>query len=131
MLDESEFRSSKLHVERAKFEAKGTFNPDLKRKRKKLDKKAKERQRDQVLNWEDRPEVIRHKYERIVVMKNMFDLQQFKVNCFSKLFTAHFRFVLQNDPLFIDKLRNYIQESCSEYGEVKKINIYDVSGIDK
>ncbi|CAF0886529.1 unnamed protein product [Adineta ricciae] len=110
MLDESEFRSSKLHVERAKFEAKGTFNPDLKRKRKKLDKKAKERQRDQVLNWEERPEVIRHKYERIVVMKNMFNLQQFK-----------------NDPLFIDKLRNYIQESCSEYGEVKKINIYDTN----
>jgi len=43
-------------------------------------------------------------------MKNMFDLQQFKV-----------------DPLFIDKLRNNIQESCTEYGEVKKINIFDAN----
>jgi len=40
----------------------------------------------------------------------MFDLQQFK-----------------NDPLFIDKLRNNIQESCSEHGDVKKINIYDTN----
>jgi len=38
----------------------------------------------------------------------MFDLEQFT-----------------NDPLFIDKLRKNIQESCGEYGEVKKINIYD------
>ncbi|CAF0859237.1 unnamed protein product [Adineta steineri] len=108
MLDESDFRSSKLHVERAKFEVKGTFNPELKRKRKKVDKKTKQLQVDRLLNWEERPEVIRHKYERIIVMKNMFDLQQFKI-----------------DPLFIDKLRTRIQESCSQYGEVKKINIYD------
>ncbi|CAF4150543.1 unnamed protein product [Rotaria sp. Silwood2] len=108
MLDETELRSSKIHVERAKFEVKGTFNPDLKRKRKKLDKKKKQLEVDKLLNWDERPEVIRHKYERIVVIKNMFDLQQFK-----------------NDPLFIDRLRNNIRESCSEYGEVKKINIYD------
>lgn len=83
MLDESELRSSKLHVERAKFEVKGTYNPELKRKRKKVDKKSKQQQVDKLLNWDERPEVIRHKYERIVVLKNMFDLQQFKVN-FSK-----------------------------------------------
>jgi len=110
MLDESELRSSKIHVERAKFQVKGTFNPELKRKRKKIDKKTKEQQQKKLFGWEACPEVIRHKYERIVVMKNMFDLQQFK-----------------NDPLFIDKLRTNIQESCSEYGEVKKINIYDAN----
>ena len=32
--------------------------------------------------WEERPEVVRHKYERIVAMKNMFQLQQFKVISF-------------------------------------------------
>jgi len=36
MLDEMHLRSSIIHVERAKFEVKGTFNPDLKRKRKKI-----------------------------------------------------------------------------------------------
>jgi len=36
MLDEMELRSCKIHVERAKFEVKGTFNPELKRKRKKM-----------------------------------------------------------------------------------------------
>jgi len=41
-------------------------------------------------------------------MTNMFNLQQFK-----------------DDPMFIDKLRNNIQESCSQYGDIKKINIYD------
>ncbi|CAF0935014.1 unnamed protein product [Rotaria sordida] len=108
MLDDTDLRSSRIHVERAKFEVKGTFNPDLKRKRKKIDKKKKQLEVDKLLNWDERPEVVRHKYERIVVMKNMFDLQQFK-----------------HDPLFIDRLRNNIRESCSEYGEVKKINIYD------
>mgnify|MGYP006892787414 CR=1 FL=1 len=83
MLDEMDLRSYKIHVERAKFEVKGTFNPDLKRKRKKIDKKAKELQANKLLNWDDKPEVVRHKYERIVVLKNMFDLQQFKVNFLS------------------------------------------------
>lgn len=84
MLDETELRSSKLHVERAKFEVKGTFNPELKRKRKKMDKKTKQLQQDKFLNWDERPEVIRHKHERIVVLKNMFDLQQFKVSLFEE-----------------------------------------------
>ena len=79
MLDDTELRSSKLHVERAKFQAKGTFNPELKRKRKKVGKKDKQKPADKLLNWDEQPEVIRHKYERIVVFKNMFDLQQFKV----------------------------------------------------
>ncbi len=39
MLDETELRSSKIHFERAKFQVKGIFNPELKRKRNKLDKK--------------------------------------------------------------------------------------------
>ncbi len=39
MLDETELRSSKIHFERAKFQVKGTFNPALKLKRTKLDKK--------------------------------------------------------------------------------------------
>ena len=80
MLDDTELRSSKIHVERAKFEVKGAFNPELKRKRKKLSKKEKEQRINKVLNWEERPEVVRHKYEKTVVIKNMFELQQFKVN---------------------------------------------------
>ncbi|CAF3277473.1 unnamed protein product [Rotaria socialis] len=110
MLDDTELRCSKIHVERAKFEVKGTFNPELKRKRKKIDKKTKQLEVDKLLNWDERPEIVRHKHERIIAMKNMFDLNQFK-----------------NDPLFIDKLRNQIRDSCSEYGEVKKINIYDAN----
>lgn len=80
MLDESELRSCKIHVERAKFEVKGTFNPDLKRKRKKVDKKTKQQQMNRLLDWDERPEVVRHKYERIIAMKNMFELKQFKVS---------------------------------------------------
>jgi hypothetical protein len=80
-----ELRSSKIHVERAKFEVKGAFNPDLKRKRKKVDKKTKQQQVDKLLNWDERPEIIRHKYEKTIVMKNMFDLQQFKVSYFEEI----------------------------------------------
>jgi HIV Tat-specific factor 1 len=79
MLDDTDLRSSKIHVERAKFEVKGTFNPELKRKRKKVDKKAKQQQVDKLLNWDERPEIVRHKSEKTVVIKNMFELQQFKV----------------------------------------------------
>lgn len=82
MLDDTELRSSKIHVERAKFEVKGTFNPDLKRKRKKMDKKTKEQQVNKLLNWDETPETVRHKHERIVVLKNVFELQQFKVKEF-------------------------------------------------
>ena len=82
MLDEYVLRSSTIHVERAKFQVKGTYNPDLKRKRKKNDKKGKNKPMDKLFDWEERPEVVRHKYERIVAMKNMFQLQQFKVISF-------------------------------------------------
>ena len=90
MLDEYDLRSSKLHVERAKFQVKGTFNPELKRKRKKVDKKTKLRPVDKLLNWDEQPEVVRHKYERILVFKNMFDLQQFKVLKFVFVFKLDF-----------------------------------------
>lgn len=82
MLDEYVLRSSKIHVERAKFEVKGTYNPDLKRKRKKVDKKGQKQQMEKLFDWEERPEVVRPKYERIVAMKNMFQLEQFKVSLF-------------------------------------------------
>jgi HIV Tat-specific factor 1 len=95
MLDESELRSCKIHVERAKFEVKGTFNPELKRKRKKVDKKTKQQQMDRLLNWEERPEVVRHKHERIVVLKNMFDLQQFKVGLAQQAYISLKAFLLE------------------------------------
>jgi HIV Tat-specific factor 1 len=95
ILDDTELRSSKIHVERAKFEVKGTFNPELKRKRKKVDKKTKQLQQNKLLNWDERPEIIRHKYERIVVMKNMFDLQQFKViRFYFRIYFQCFFFIL-------------------------------------
>ena len=79
-MDDMLLRSSKIHVERAKFEAKGAFNPDLRKKRKKVDKRTKQKQVDKLLNWDEHPEVVRHKNERIIVIKNAFDLQQFQVN---------------------------------------------------
>lgn len=88
MLDETEFRLSKLHVERAKFQVKGEFNPELRKKRKKADKESKQKQASKLLDWEDRPEVVRHKYERIVVLKNIFELQQFQVSFVQKTFVV-------------------------------------------
>ena len=82
MLDENLLRSSTIHVDRAKFQVKGTYNPDLKCKREKNDKEEKNKPMDKLFDWEERPEVVRHKYERIVAMKNMFQLQQFKVISF-------------------------------------------------
>lgn len=79
MLDETDIRSSKIHVERAKFELKGTFNPELKRKRKKNDKKNQQKHQEKLLNWDEQPRIIRHKYEKILVFKNLFHPDQFRV----------------------------------------------------
>ncbi|CAF0751570.1 unnamed protein product [Didymodactylos carnosus] len=116
LLEGLHLRNSIVHVQRAKFEMKGNYNPELKpkpnkNKRKKGDKKKqKQKQIDKLLDWEERPDVVRGKHERIIVMRNMFDLEQFK-----------------NDPTYIIQLRSNIRQSCEQYGEVKKIYIFDTN----
>ncbi|RNA29476.1 HIV Tat-specific factor 1 [Brachionus plicatilis] len=86
LLKDSDYRGHKIHVEKAKFEQKGVFDPSKTKtltdsQKKKLtkakEKKLLEKQRQKMLDWEERPEVVRQKYERVVVIKNIFSPSDF------------------------------------------------------
>ncbi|CAG5133244.1 unnamed protein product, partial [Candidula unifasciata] len=110
IIDGMELRDHKVTVERAKFQMKGSFDP--KKKKKKLSNKAKQKLKERqqkLFDW--RPEknpFERAKHERIVILKNMFELREFEEN-----------------PALINELRADVREECAKFGEVKKVNLYD------
>jgi len=106
MLDESDFNGSKIHVEQAVFQLKGDYNPSLKPKKKKKKKKKAEDQ-EKLLDWVDRPKK-RSKFDRIVILKGMFDHKQF-----------------EQDPSLIIELKEDLRTECSKHGEVKKVLVFD------
>ncbi|XP_065653331.1 17S U2 SnRNP complex component HTATSF1-like [Hydra vulgaris] len=106
LLDESDFEGSKIHVEQAVFQLKGNYNPNLKPKKKK--KKVREgKGQTKLLDWVDRPQK-RSKFDRIVILKNMFDNKEF-----------------ENDPTLINELKADLRSECEKFGEIKKIIVFD------
>ncbi|XP_027204617.2 RRM1_TatSF1_like and RRM2_TatSF1_like domain-containing protein barc [Dermatophagoides pteronyssinus] len=102
-----------IKVERAKFSLKGEYNPLLKPKKKKLNKKDREKQRkrmEKLFDW--RPDKLpgeRPKSEKTIIIKNMFDVKTF-----------------ENDPRLILEYKTDIREECEEKcGPVRKVDIYD------
>lgn len=111
LLDESDFRiGHKVRVERAKFTLKGDYDPNLKPKRKKNDKKKLQKKIEKLFDW--RPDKLpfeRSKAEKAVIIKNMFDIQEFA-----------------KDPKLILEYRTDLREECDEKcGPVRKVEIYD------
>ncbi|KAK3742084.1 hypothetical protein QZH41_017543 [Actinostola sp. cb2023] len=106
LLDETEYRGSTLHVELAEFNLKGTFNPSLKKKKKKKKKKPGKGQ-DRLLDWVDRDHK-RPKNERVVVIRNMFDVNEF-----------------EKEPPLILEMRNDLRKECEKYGDVRKVIVFD------
>lgn len=106
LLDEADFKGSTVHVEQAEFHLKGEYNPALKKKKKNKKKKAGKGQ-EKLLDWVDRDS--RQKKERIIVFKNMFNLEDFKKN-----------------PVLITDLRNDLKKECEDkFGEVRKVIVFD------
>ena len=71
------FKGHKIHVEKAKFEMKGNYDPNkagkIKKRNKNKEKKLMEKQRQKLLGWEE-SEAQRGKNEKVVVIKGLFDL---------------------------------------------------------
>lgn len=105
LLDESDYKGNTIHVEQAEFHLKGEYNPALKKKKKNKKKKAGKGQ-EKLLDWVERD--TRKKHERVVVFKNMFDIEDFEKN-----------------PVLITDLRNDMKAECEKFGEVRKVIVFD------
>ena len=109
MLDGSDYKGHKIKVEKAKFELKGSYDASkhvikeagLKKLNKNKEKKLLEKQRQKyaliylnfyfvssffiflffrLLDWEERPDIVRQKHEKVVVIKNIFTLNDINVS---------------------------------------------------
>ncbi|KAK7925788.1 hypothetical protein WMY93_008098 [Mugilogobius chulae] len=108
LIDESEVRGYKLHVEAARFELKGTYDASKKKKKNK-DYKKKLKQQQKQLDW--RPEKqgdARKRHEKVVIIRNMFHPSDF-----------------EEDPLVLNEYREDLRTECEKFGEVKKVIIFD------
>lgn len=110
LLDGSDLKGNKVKVERAKFQMKGDFNPNLKpKKRKRKDKEKLKRMQEKLFDW--RPERMRGeraKHEKVVIVKNVFDSSMF-----------------DEDVSLILEFQQDLREECSKCGVVRKVIIYD------
>ncbi|XP_064489495.1 17S U2 SnRNP complex component HTATSF1-like isoform X2 [Ornithodoros turicata] len=109
ILDGYRLKDKEIHVERAKFQLKGTYDPTKKPKKKKKDKEKLKKKIEKLFDW--RPEKLRGmrlKHENTVVLKNMFDPEEF-----------------EKDPTLILEYQKDLREECTKFGEVKKVVVYD------
>ncbi|XP_030601906.1 17S U2 SnRNP complex component HTATSF1 [Archocentrus centrarchus] len=108
LIDESEVRGYKLHVEAARFELKGQYDASKKKKKNK-DYKKKLQQQQKQLDW--RPEKkgeVRKRHEKVVIIRNMFHPSDF-----------------EEDPLVLNEYREDLRTECEKFGEVKKVILFD------
>jgi len=110
ILDGSDFKGNKVSVERAKFQQKGNYDPKLKPK--KLNKKERERRakhQERLFAWvPDKMKGERAKYEKVVVIKNLFEPKEFA-----------------RDPGRILDITSQIRQQCSKFGACTKVVLYD------
>ncbi|XP_060911239.1 HIV Tat-specific factor 1 [Labrus mixtus] len=108
LIDDSEVRGYKLHVEEARFELKGQFDASKKKKKSK-DYRKKMQQQQKQLDW--RPEKkgeLRKRHEKVVIIRNMFHPSDF-----------------EEDPLELNEYREDLRTECEKFGEVKKVILFD------
>lgn len=106
LLDDLEYKGNTIHVEQAVFALKGDYNPSLKPKRKKK-KKKKQAGQEKMLDWVERDKK-RSKFDRIVIVKHMFDVQDF-----------------ERDPTLIIDLQEEIRTEVEKFGILKKVLVFD------
>lgn len=103
--------SRKIHVDRAKFELKGQFDPSKKRQRLTNAQKKKFLEKQQkVFEWKpDKPRNFRPRHESTVVFRGMFTLEQ-----------------IDREPEKIFSIKEDTQKLCEQrFGPVKKLVLYD------
>jgi len=110
ILDGSVHDGKTVSVTRAKFEMKGNYDPSLKPKKltKKQQEKAK-KARERMFEWQpDKLKGERAKYEKTIVIKKMFEPEEF-----------------DRDPGLILDYTNNIRTQCTKFGTVTKVVLYD------
>ncbi|KHN86507.1 HIV Tat-specific factor 1 -like protein [Toxocara canis] len=99
-----------IHVEKAKFEMKGEFDPS--KKRRKLTAAQKKRfidNQQRIFEWRpEKPRNYRPISDCTVVMKNMFTMEQ----------------MMSNATLLMD-LQEQARKACERFGVVKKVVVHD------
>ncbi|GFT72369.1 HIV Tat-specific factor 1 [Nephila pilipes] len=110
ILDGYLYKGKKLHVERAKFQLKGQYDPSKKPKKMKAKEKEKmKKKQEKLFEWGfEKLRGMRSKNEKTVIIKNMFEPKEF-----------------DEDATLLLDYQNDIREECSKCGEVKKVVIYD------
>uniref|UniRef100_A0A7E4WDU1 17S U2 SnRNP complex component HTATSF1 n=1 Tax=Panagrellus redivivus TaxID=6233 RepID=A0A7E4WDU1_PANRE len=110
ILDGWDLNGSKVHVERAKFEMKGSFDPSKKKRKLTADQKKKflESQK-KTFEWvPDKPRNYRPVSDCTVILKNVFGRDE----------------MLADVTLALD-LKTQVQEACTRFGTVKKVVVYE------
>ncbi|CAL1272025.1 unnamed protein product [Larinioides sclopetarius] len=110
ILDGYVYKGKTMHVERAKFQLKGQYDPSKKPKKLKPKEKEKmKKKREKLFEWGfEKLRGERSKNEKTVIIKNMFEPKEF-----------------DEDATLLLDYQNDIREECSKCGEVKKVVIYD------
>ncbi|GIY64069.1 HIV Tat-specific factor 1 homolog [Caerostris extrusa] len=111
ILDGYLYKGKKIHVERAKFQQKGDYDPSKKPKKLKAKEKEKmKKKQERLFEWGfEKLRGERSRHENTVIIKNMFDPKEF-----------------DEDPTLLLDYQKDIREECtSKCGEVKKVVIYD------
>ncbi|KDR10150.1 HIV Tat-specific factor 1-like protein [Zootermopsis nevadensis] len=110
LLDGCEVRGHKLHVERAKFQMKGNYDPNLKpKKQKKKVKEKLKKMQEKLFDWHpDKLRGERSKHEKVVIVKNLFDPA-----------------IFDKDVSLLLEFQQDLREECSKCGTVRKVAIYD------
>ncbi|XP_078492632.1 17S U2 SnRNP complex component HTATSF1 isoform X1 [Ciona intestinalis] len=110
LLDGMEVKGHKLKVQEAKFELKGEY--DASKKPKMLSKKEKrkiKKEKEKLLDWKlARSEEIVSKKDRVVILKKMFQVNEF-----------------EEDPVLITDVRDDLRVECEKFGQVKKVIVFD------
>uniref|UniRef100_A0A0N5AA01 17S U2 SnRNP complex component HTATSF1 n=1 Tax=Syphacia muris TaxID=451379 RepID=A0A0N5AA01_9BILA len=110
ILDGWNIGGKRIHVEKAKYQMKGEFDPS--KKRKKLTAAQKKRfieKQQKIFEWKpEKPRNYRPVSDCTIVMKNMFTLDE----------------MMKNAALVLD-LGDEIRKVCERFGKVKKVYVYD------
>uniref|UniRef100_A0A0P4WFG7 17S U2 SnRNP complex component HTATSF1 n=1 Tax=Scylla olivacea TaxID=85551 RepID=A0A0P4WFG7_SCYOL len=111
ILDGYQVGNMKIHVEQAKFQQKGEYNPKLKpRKKGKKELERLKKKQEKLFDW--RPEPMRgqrKKWENTVVIRNVFDPKEFEVA--------------------MDKILDHkeaMRSQASNFGKIKKLELFDL-----
>uniref|UniRef100_A0A8C6SKK1 HIV-1 Tat specific factor 1 n=1 Tax=Neogobius melanostomus TaxID=47308 RepID=A0A8C6SKK1_9GOBI len=114
LIDETEVRGYKLHVEAARFELKGAYDASKRKRRTKNTRRNSNSSKSTHIsgcNLDWRPEKlgeVRKRHEKVVIIRNMFHPSDF-----------------EEDPLVLNEYRDDLRSECEKFGEVKKVILFD------